>query len=276
MKKETDGIASQVETYETHIMSELSVIFHVDEVRNKTIPTFNWHENIEILRFLEGRGTVYCNGEKIEAEPGKLVVFSANCMHAVTAEDKVAFDCLILDRETCLSAGVDTSTLQFPPLVEDEKLFAGYGVIKEEIGRTGEYRVAAVRGAVLTFLAGLCRTYAVKINQQKSKSEEGIRRAIRYMREHFDEALTVDDLAAEAGFSKFHFAREFRRVTSYTVVSYLNLIRMEKAKQYMQKSGVTVGAVALACGFNHFSYFAKLFRKQTGMSPSEYLEKLRS
>lgn len=263
-------LTADTEIYETHIMSELSVIFHVDRLKKRDNRAFNWHENIELLYFLEGEATVYYNAEAIRAVPGDIVVFPANCFHSVTAESTV-YNCLIIDRGFCLSAGIDTSTLSFPAVLRDEKLATLYQRVKEEVeGNEGKYRVAAVRGAVLSLLAYLCRHYANEHNEDEARSAESVRKAILYIREHIAEPLTVDKLASVAGFSKFYFAREFKRVTSYTVVTYLNLMRIDKAKSLLSRGDAPVGQVASACGFNNLSYFSKIFRSQTGMSPSDY------
>lgn len=259
------------EIYETHVMSELSVIFHVDRVVGRTVPTFNWHENIEILYFLEGEADVYHNAELTHATPGDILIFPANCLHAVLAKEAL-YDCLIVDRGLCLSAGVDTSTLSFPFAVRDRKLTSLYQRVAEEVtSPEKKYRIPAVRGAVLSFMAYLCRNYASESATEESRSVEGIRKAIRYIRDHMAEPITVDRLATTVGFSKFHFAREFKRVTSYTVVTYLNLVRVERAKQLLSGGECSVGEAAVKCGFNNLSYFSKIFRAQTGITPSEYV-----
>ena len=87
--------------------------------------------------------------------------------------------------------------------------------------------------------------------------------------------MSVDSLAAVAGFSKYHFLREFKRYTSFTVVAYLNIIRIERAKQMLNR-GASVSETALACGFGNFSYFSKVFRAHTGVSPMRYVKKATS
>ena len=259
------------EYYETHVMSELAIIFHLDKVVEKEECFLNWHENIEILYFKEGEATVYRNGERLHVRAGDIMILPANCMHGV-ASKRVLYDCLIIDRGICLSAGVDTSALTFPSLVRDRNLAALLSAVAEAKQSTAdEYRVCAVRGAVLSLLAYLCRHYAVKNQERDSRTVEGIKKALRYVRDRIGEPITVDTLAKVAGFSKFHFAREFKRVTSYTVITYLNLIRIEQAKGMLSSGEYTVGETALGCGFNNLSYFSKIFREQTGLTPSEYL-----
>ncbi len=273
--KNSSPTTENLETYETHIMSELAVIFHTDRVEQRSTKFLNWHENIEILFFKEGEATVHHNAEETKAKAGDILIFSANCMHGVTAE-KTLYDCLILDRGFCLSAGVDTSALSFPTLVRDRTLADLYRKVADAVeAGDSRYRVCAVRGAVLSFLAYLCRHYAVEDFDREPRSLEGIKKVLRYIREHLAEPLSMDELAAVAGFSKFHFAREFKRMTSYTVVTYLNIMRIEKAKSLLSQGGISVKEAALASGYNNLSYFSKIFCEHTGMIPSKFVGRKR-
>ena len=258
------------EKYETHYMSDLSVIFHVDRVRKEDKISFNRHENIEILYFLEGQADVYCDAHAFTVRKGEIVVFPSGCLHAVAAEDAL-YECLIVDRGLCLSAGVDTGMLHFKDHITDETLVSLYNSVANEVGR-GEpkYRTLAVRGAVLSLMAYLCRQYAVR-KEEKSRTDLGIEKAIRYIKEHLSEIITIDRLASLAGFSKYYFVREFKRVTSYTVVAYVNLARIERSKELLARGEMTVGEIAVVCGYHNLSYFSKTFRAHTGLTPSEYV-----
>ena len=258
------------EKYETHYMSDLAVIFHVDRVKKEDKLSFNRHENVEILYFLEGEADIYCDDLSFVAQKGDVVIFPSGCLHAISAKDAL-YDCLIVDRGLFLSAGVDTGALRFKPHVTDPALSALYLAVADEVGR-GEpvYRTLAVRGAVLSLMAYLCRHYAVK-REEKTRTDIGIDKAVKYIRDHLAEDITVDCLASVAGFSKYHFVREFKRVTSYTVVSYLNMARIERSKELLAMGEMGIGEIADTCGYNNLSYFSKMFRAHTGLTPSEYI-----
>ncbi len=258
------------EKYETHYMSDLAVIFHVDRVKKEDKLSFNRHENVEILYFLEGEADIYCDALSFVAKKGDVVIFPSGCLHAISAKDAL-YDCLIVDRGLCLSAGVDTGALRFEPHVTDPTLSALYLAVANEVGK-GEpvYRTLAVRGAVLSLMAYLCRHYAEK-REEKTRTDIGIDKAVKYIRDHLAEDITVDKLASVAGFSKYHFVREFKRVTSYTVVTYLNMARIERSKELLAQGDMGVGEIADTCGYNNLSYFSKMFRSHTGLTPSEYI-----
>ena len=258
------------EYYETHVMSKLAIILHENKVVAKEECFLNWHENIELLYFKEGEGSVSRGSERISVRAGDIVILPANAMHGVSAK-RVVYDCLIIDRGLSLSAGIDTSNLSFPALVRDRNLGALILKVAEAMRTVEAYRVCAVRGSVLTLLSYLCTHYASAYAESDSRTVEGVKKALRYIRDHVGDSITMDALARVAGFSKFHFSREFKRVTSHTVVTYLNLVRIEKAKHMLSTGNYNVSEVALLCGFNNLSYFSKIFREQIGVTPSKYL-----
>ena len=101
-----------------------------------------------------------------------------------------------------------------------------------------------------------------------------IKQAIGLIRSQSDHDISLDSISKFVGLSKYYFAREFRRVTGHTFVSYVNLIRCEKAKKLLAENQLRIGDIGRACGFDNQSYFTRTFRLQTGMLPSEYREKL--
>ena len=75
------------------------------------------------------------------------------------------------------------------------------------------------------------------------------------------------------GFSKYYLCRTFRQITGSTVVDYLNSLRCAHALQLLSSGEYTVGECAEKCGFRNLSYFAKVYRRYRGCSPSDELGK---
>ena len=84
--------------------------------------------------------------------------------------------------------------------------------------------------------------------------------------------LSLDDLAEEAGLSRSHFARLFRAETGVSPHRYLNLQRIEKAKQLLRESNMSLVNIALELGFCSQSYFTKVFHSVTGVTPRRFRE----
>ena len=95
--------------------------------------------------------------------------------------------------------------------------------------------------------------------------------AIEYIEKHLDEQPTVEEIAAAACFSPFHFHRIFRAFTGEPVASYRRRLLLNRAALHLlQRPASTVEQVALDHGFSTASDFARSFRRQFRLSPSAY------
>lgn len=103
-----------------------------------------------------------------------------------------------------------------------------------------------------------------------------VARAIDLMHDQYASTLTLDDLAAAAGVSRFHFTRLFRAETGKTPFRYLLDVRVARAAQLLRTRGCSVTEAAFSVGCSDLGRFSRRFRKVHGMAPSEYLRRARS
>ena len=98
-----------------------------------------------------------------------------------------------------------------------------------------------------------------------------IAKAQKVMLEQVNEnRLSLSDLAAEVGMSKFHFLRAFKQRMGMTPIQYLNRIRLEMAKTELQASHTTVTDVAFGLGFENLSTFYALFKREAAGEPRQF------
>lgn len=120
---------------------------------------------------------------------------------------------------------------------------------------------------VYRFLSGLLRTLESPALFEPSAS---VAESIRYMKEHFDQRFSMEELAGRMGLSAAYFTRLFTRETGQTPLACLNGIRLSHAVFLLLNTSLSVDEVALSCGFSCGNYFCKVFRKASGFSPVEY------
>ncbi|MEJ2601654.1 MAG: AraC family transcriptional regulator [Anaerolineales bacterium] len=92
----------------------------------------------------------------------------------------------------------------------------------------------------------------------------------QYIREHIDEPLNREVLAAVAGFSVSHFHRIFAASTDQSIASYVRRVRLGRAGRKLRMGAVDITQVALAAGYETHSAFSKAFKQQFGLSPSDF------
>lgn len=94
----------------------------------------------------------------------------------------------------------------------------------------------------------------------------------RYIEDHFSENLTLERLSQEFFVSRSTLVRNFRQILDTTVVDYITTVRINRAKRLLA-CGFSIGDAAMSCGFSCASYFIRVFKRSTGMTPIEFLAK---
>jgi AraC family transcriptional regulator len=97
-----------------------------------------------------------------------------------------------------------------------------------------------------------------------------IRRAIAYIADNPDRAISLRELSAASGLSRFHFSRLFKRQTGVSPAKYVERIRIEQAKALIVRAQMSLADVALAVGFADQSHFARRFRVHEGRTPGAF------
>ena len=135
---------------------------------------------------------------------------------------------------------------------------------------------------LLEWKAKLLHLLAVLLRQGETSSEatgqEGsaaVRRALRYIRSHYAEPVTLDQLAGAAGYSRCYFCKLFKKVTQLTPLQYLVCYRLEQAKKQMLESDEPLEVVMLEAGFHNYGYFWRAFRQIYGLSPQAFRQQMR-
>jgi len=107
-------------------------------------------------------------------------------------------------------------------------------------------------------------------NYIPSKSNELIKKAIRYISNNFSRALTLDDVATHVHLNPAYFSTLFKQSIGSSFKEYLNMVRIEESKRLLSNTDYSIIDIALATGFEDQSYFSKVFKKYTGLTPKQY------
>ena len=91
-----------------------------------------------------------------------------------------------------------------------------------------------------------------------------------YLSQNCTENISLDDAADYAGFSRYHFSRLFKEKIGMTFSDYLASCRVERARQLLATTDLSISEVANASGYQEANSFSRLFKTRTGQSPSEY------
>lgn len=104
----------------------------------------------------------------------------------------------------------------------------------------------------------------------KYHTEGRIFHAVNYIKKHYKEQLTVEDIARKHHFSPSYFRRLFKAATGQSPIEYISDLRISHACQMLTGGGLSIEKVAQECGFQSLSYFGKTFRSKTKVTPGQY------
>lgn len=97
-----------------------------------------------------------------------------------------------------------------------------------------------------------------------------IRKTLDYINEHYSQNITLNDMAEYNGISPYYLSRLFTKETGKNFVDYVNEVRIKKAKELLREDNYKYYEIAEMVGINDSHYFSKIFKKYTGITPSEY------
>jgi len=99
---------------------------------------------------------------------------------------------------------------------------------------------------------------------------QAVEQGKRFVELHYAEEITVERVAQEVCLTPYYYSKIFSRVSGHTLVDYLTLVRMEKAKQLLSDPAVSIKEACFAVGYNDPNYFSRVFKKITGQTPTEF------
>ncbi len=254
--------------YETHPMANplLPFIYHPEKLVAHRHSPPNWHENMELLWCLEGEGTVQYGSQTLAFRPGDLLVIGPDVLHYIASTTHVRYRCLIIEKGFMEANGL--SGPHFQPQIQDPALFDQCEAVAGAFSRQDPLEI---RHEILGLLLLLCRKYRLPQAQNQVPNDH-VKKALLYIRQHLCQPMTLEEIAAHVGITKFHLARQFRTYTGKTVIETVNLLRCIEARHKIEE-GMTVSQAARSCGYENLSYFTRTFHRLFGLLPSALLNR---
>lgn len=102
-----------------------------------------------------------------------------------------------------------------------------------------------------------------------------VQKSIQYMKNHVEEDISREDLAAFVKLNPAYLSRLFKKETGKSLIDYLIETKMDRGKQLLDLTDMTVSSIALQVGYSNFSHFTKMFKKQYGVNPQDYRQRTR-
>jgi AraC family transcriptional regulator len=173
--------------------------------------------------------------------------------------------------------GLDPARLTVPPLngVDLPQLRTAMWAVDVELNAGGAGGRLAAESLANVLAVNLIRN--VLAPRRPERGRDGalprgrLHSVVEYIEEHLDASPTLEQIAAVAHLSPYHFARQFKRATGLPPHEYVITRRVERAKQFLQDGGeLSLAEVAAQAGFSDQSQFSRHFKRLVGATPGQF------
>jgi AraC-like DNA-binding protein len=281
-------------TYENVIKDEkipFKVIVHNYDIKSISIKS-HWHEEFELTYIIsDSEGEVYIDGQKYIINQGDIFLINSNCIHSIFVEsciNQVAVT-LLIPYEFIESLYPDLKNIEFDCMaIGLKKNDYDKNIIKKlqqnimEIAECYDkkYSFWNIKIASLSYdTVYLLLKYFKKerniedIIHQKEKLKI-ISEIVVFIKKNYNEALYIDQIAKQFGFSPQYLCRYFKKHMGITILKYINNVRLINAYRELMNTDKLIVTISLENGFANEKSFINSFKQVYNTTPHEYRHSL--
>lgn len=248
------------------------------------------HNCMEVIYIKAGSGFIYADLQKFPVNAGDFVLLSPGQLHsgASRPHDKMFCKAIVFDLGQLKEGKLDyiyqnfiykffSHEITVPTVVQKkhsfyEELRRDFFSIFDEFIEKEEAYECFLKGYLLHLLGTLYRNAqkSTEFDQVQKHGLEKIKRALAYIAEHYQQNLSIDEIASVSGYSKYYFMHFFKRATGLTITQYINIVRLDKAAWLLLNSEYNITEISAEVGFSNVSYFIKQFTLRYQKTPKKF------
>ncbi len=269
------------------VVFHMTVDFPTHPIPGQEIKPHTHLYSYHFILYTQGKSRTFASSEEIDVFPGRLLITPPSLPHVfrqlegeTTISHEITFS--FRDRQ---GKGIDIPFQRILTMLYG-KAPSGIGcnhafrlrggdtarldqLFRQLLDKLKSLEPFAKVAAVETFNTILL-TLLNCLGDGKNIQEDGIRAVRDYMRLNFASPLTVDELAARAGFSRAHFIRKFKVQFGCPPIDYLRRLRINAACNMLRATAFSCSEIASETGFENVYFFSKTFKKLQGVTPTRY------
>ncbi len=252
----------------------------------------HWHEDLEFLCILDGFMNYSVNGKKIPLSKGSCLLVNSRQIHYGFSENRQDCDfvCIVFHPQLFTGNPILYQKYILPVLENpglEYLLFSGETQetlsirdtlckilsLKEE-GRTG-YELEVI-GLIDTLWSRLL-SGPVRLSSPSGKAPSNDlsiqKDMVSFIHRHYTEKLSLASIAASGSVCRSKCCALFKRYMRQSPIDFLNCYRLEVSRGLLENTSMSITQIATSCGFNHLSYYSRLFLRNYGCTPGDYRKK---
>lgn len=243
------------------------------EASSYKMPSMHYHDSYELYYLEAGSREYFVEDKLFSVAAGEFVLIPPGKLHRTGGEYGLR-TLVIFTREFLERAYTPEAMEQIlqcfghVKLVprEDQQASCRY-LLKKLAAAQEDTQFALILGLLLE---ELCQCGSPEIR------DDYVSGIVDFINRNYGKIESISQIAEHFYISKYHLCRVFKSAMKLTVIEYLNQIRIRNACHLLEASQYGIGQISELCGFNAVAYFSNVFRKITGLSPSEYRKEKRT
>ena len=291
-----------METIAIELMQDFSEIVHYEHtgiplyIRAADLAAYpgmsapcHWHDDIEWIYMISGKMCYYINGKRVLLNEKDSLMVNARQMHYGYSykEQDCRFLCILFHPSllggnkallqkyvTPVIENADCEYLHFSSKQARGQEIAEYleqiRCLKEGAANAYEMQAIAVIFQLWSSLLQ-CGEFVIRDSKSDRNGELEIQKnMVSFIYQHYAEQISLNDIAASGNVSRSKCCLIFKHYLQQSPVDFLNTLRLKTSCSLLRNTDKSITEIAFSCGFNHLSYFSKLFIRSFGCTPREY------
>lgn len=235
----------------------------------------HWHEHVEFHLILSGSLKIRCGSQIIDLKVHDCLIINANELHEGIEENSCKSFKFKLH-----PSFFNQKHYVFSNLIHDDTVISLMLKIADLHDNTDDASQYLIKGHIFHLIGYLCGNYTTKVLQpnavqQNNEKIQKMNFVASYMHSNYASEIRLESLAEMSHYTYSYFSSAFKEVFGIPVTEYLLAIRINKASTLLLTTSMNITQIASFSGFPDANYFARAFKKETGLSPSEYRKQAR-
>ena len=237
----------------------------LQNIENHAMP----HQIAHLDFMLSGENEIFIDGKKYIAKENDIICIPKNIEYfSYVKNSEYTYYSFTFNYTT----GSDDTSFPFPYIFTPERHKYYLEKFKHSynlsLTQTFGHKIK-IREILYDILTKMCEETSKKL--KISNGSYSIRKSVEFIRKNYTNPdISLPEIAEVSGVTDTHFRRIFKKAYGDTPIVYINKLRTNKAKSLLKNTNMSVENIAYECGYNNYSYFARVFLKINGMSPTQY------
>lgn len=234
----------------------------------------HWHDRLEILLIKKGSMYVDSGTTTTRLSANELMMIPPKSLHSgYTKGESVEYAVLMLDirnfyneTDLCknLLPAIYDGRASFNTVSSNNKIIR---LVNDLCNNQGAETLETV-SKVYHLFSLFYQTEL--INLQSEPQNASVKKIVDYLEENASQEVDVKSLCEAFGYTPAHLCRKFKKATGLPPMTYLKIFRLEKARETIKNSDLSISQIAAECGFADANYFTRCFRAHFGTPPSRF------